>query len=97
MVRFCSLRKVNLILLTVVIFLLFFVLAPVIPSNSFSGSYQVVIHYECPPGTNKTRLPSPFTMSISYAIFRFGMIYDDQLNPPIGFETGTTINLPCNP
>ncbi len=81
----------------VVISLLFFVLAPIVPLGWPSGTYQSSYHYDCPAGDNRVQgLPLPYTMSISYAIFKVGFIYDQQLNPPLAFETGSTINLPCN-
>lgn len=90
-------RRRNTILLVVVVVLAFFVLVPVVPEGWPSGTYSGGFQYDCPPGsTNMTRLPVPFTMSLSYAVFKVGMIYDDQLNPPhFAFETGTTIHLPC--
>ena len=87
----------NVILLTTLVFLAFFVLVPVIPEGWPSGTYTGSIQYDCRPGsTNMTRLPVPYTVSASYAAFKVGMIYDDQLNPPhFGFEIGPTVHLPC--
>lgn len=90
-------RKRKTILLTVLVLLSFFVLAPVIPEGWPSGPYAGSIQYDCPPGsTNMTALPVPYSMSISYNVFKIGMIYDDQLNwPHFAFETGATVHLPC--
>jgi hypothetical protein len=73
------------------------VVAPVVPLGWPSGTYEASYHYDCPPGDNRTQgLPVPYTMSVSYAVFRVGFIYDQQLNPPLAFETSSTISLPCN-
>jgi hypothetical protein len=85
------------ITLAAAIFLLFFMIAPAVPLGWPSGTSQGFYHYDCPSGDNRTQgLPLPYTMSISYAIFKVGFIYDQHLNPPLAFETSSTINLPCN-
>ncbi len=90
-------RRNVTITLVVVIFLLVFIIAPVVPLGWPSGTYQGSYQYDCPPGDNGIQgLPIPYTKSISYAIFKVGFIYDQQLNPPLAFETGSTIHLPCN-
>ena len=86
-----------MILLIILVLLTFFVLAPVIPEGWPFGTYTGSIQYDCPPGsTNMTSLPVPYSMSISYSVFKIGMIYDDQLHwPHFAFETGPTVHLPC--
>ncbi|HYY91519.1 MAG TPA: hypothetical protein VE955_05970 [Candidatus Dormibacteraeota bacterium] len=75
-----------------------FVVPPIVPVGWPSGTYQSSFQYDCPPGDNLTQgLPLPvYTMSVSYAVFKVGFIYDEQLKPPLAFEASSTIHLPCN-
>ena len=84
------------IALAIGISIAFIILAPVVPQGWPSGMYQGSYQYDCPPGDNRIQgLPVSDTMSISYAVFKIGFIYDQQLNPPIAFDAGSTIRLPC--
>ncbi|TMI22675.1 hypothetical protein E6H31_01330 [Candidatus Bathyarchaeota archaeon] len=93
-------RRNTAITLMVAIFLSFFILVPVYPEGLVppGTTYQGLGYkYDCPPVDNLVQgLPSPSIMSISYALFKVGMIYNEQLRPPIAFETSSTIHLPCN-
>jgi len=89
-------RKRIVIGIVFVISLSFIIFAPIVPLGWPSGTYQATYQYNCPPGDNRLQgLPVPYTMSISYAVFKIGFIFDQQLNPPLAFETGSTIHLPC--
>ena len=89
-------RKMILIALALVVSDSFVVLVPVIPLGWPSGTYQSSYQYDCPPGENRVQgLPLPYTMSISYDVSKIGLIYDQQLNPALAFEVGSTIHLPC--
>jgi hypothetical protein len=90
-------RKNTAILLAITISAAFLLVAPVVPPGWPSGTFEGRFHYNCPPGDSKIQgLPVLYTMSVSYALFKVGFIYDQQLNPPLAFETSSTINLPCN-
>jgi hypothetical protein len=82
--------------LVIVISLLFVIVAPVVPEGWPSGVSQGSFQYDCPPGDTRVQgLPVPYAMSMSYAVFKVGFIYDLQLSPPLAFEVGSAIHLPC--
>lgn len=89
-------RKMILIALALVVSASFVVLVPVLPLGWPSGLSQSSYQYDCEPGDSRVQgLPIPYTMSISYDVLKMGFIYDPQLKPPLVFEVGSTIHLPC--
>jgi hypothetical protein len=77
--------------------LLFVIVAPIVPVARPAGVFAQSFQYDCPPGHNRAQgLPNPFyAMAISYAVFKVGFIYYEQLNPPLALETASTIHMPC--